>query len=117
MHQTIKKADQWPITSSLLEEEPELFDLVAQFVTRLPEQLAGIGRALNEQNWPALKQEIHDLKGLGGNFGFPIISQIAKQIEDKLTQQLYDSIAPLLEELHSTCQRITLGDGVQGTPE
>jgi HPt (histidine-containing phosphotransfer) domain-containing protein len=107
-------ADQYPITSSLLEEEPELFDLVVQFVERLPEQLAGIGRALNEQNWPALKHEVHDLKGLGGNFGFPIISQIARQIEDKLTQQLYDNIAPLLEELNSICQRITLGNKDQG---
>lgn len=110
MHQTIKMADQSPVTSSLLEEEPELFDLVAQFVERLPHQLAGISRALDEQNWPTLKQEMHDLKGLGSSFGFPIISEIARQIEDKLKQQLYDNISPLLDELNSICQRIALID-------
>jgi HPt (histidine-containing phosphotransfer) domain-containing protein len=110
MHQTTKMADQCPITSSLLEEEPELFDLVAQFVERLPSQLAGINRALDEQNWPTLKQEVHDLKGLGSSFGFPIISVIARQIEDKLKQRLYADISPLMEDLNSICQRITLID-------
>ena len=110
MHQTTKMAGQSPITSSLLEEEPELFDLVAQFVERLPQQLAGIGLALDEQNWPALKQEVHDLKGLGSSFGFPIISAIAGQIEDQLKLQRYDNISPLLDELNSICQRITLID-------
>ena len=110
MHQTTKMADQCPITSSLLEEDPELFDIVAKFVERLPSQLAGISRALDEQNWLTLKQQMHDLKGLGSTFGFPMISEIAGQIDDKLKQQLYDNIRPLLDELNSICQRISLID-------
>ena len=116
MHHTNNTADQYPITSLLLDEEPELFDLVAQFVERLPAQIAVISRALDERNWPALKQEVHDLKGLGSSFGFPIISAIARQIEDKLAQQLYDNLSPLLEELKSICERITLGDNAQQAP-
>lgn len=115
MHQTTKMDDQCLITSSLLEEEPELFDIVAQFVERLPSQLADISRALDEQIWPILKQEVHDLKGLGSSFGFPIISEIASHIEDKLKKQLYDDISPLLEELNSICQCITLSDNTRST--
>ena len=110
MQQTKNKTGQDPISSSLLVEEPELFDLVVKFVERLPKQLSDIRSATNDQDWSKLKREVHDLKGLGGNFGFPVISQVAQQIEDKLGYQLYDNIPPLLEELDSISQRITLGD-------
>ena len=109
MEQYLKSNDQEPIVSSLLDEDPELLELVTKFVERLPEQLSDINDAVKENNWAELKRKVHDLKGLGGNFGFPVISQVAKQIEDEIRAQSFTNIPPLLQELNSLYQRIRLG--------
>ncbi len=110
MHNRLNPTGQETITSTLLEDEPDLIDLVAKFVARLPERLADIGGAANTQDWPTLKQQLHALKGLGANFGYPDISQLAEQTEDALSRRDYGDIAPLLERLNSLCQRVSVGD-------
>ena len=115
MQQTIKTSSQEPLTSILLEEEPELFDLVARFVEHLPKRLSDISDATTDQNWDALKQQLHALKGVCINFGFPSISQLTQKIENTLSHQLYENITPLLEELNTLCQRINIGENDQRT--
>ena len=109
MQHTINSSDQQPITSTLLEEEPELIDLIVKFVELLPKRIADISSATNEQDWPALKSQLHTFKGLSANFGFQIISRLTQQIEDTLSHQQFANIAPLLEELDSLCQRVSVG--------
>ena len=109
MQPTITSSDREPITSTLLEEEPELIDLVIRFIEQLPKRIADIGNAANEKNWPALKSQLHALKGLGANFGYPSISQLTQQMEDMLEHFQYSNITPLLEELDTLCQCITVG--------
>jgi len=95
MHSPNNPTGQDPITSTLLEDEPDLIDLVVKFVALLPKRLADIGSAANDRDWPALKHQLHALKGLGANFGYPDISRLAKQTEDALSHQQYGDIAPL----------------------
>ena len=109
MQQTIKSSNREPITSTLLEEEPELIDLVIRFIEQLPKRIADISSAVNERDWPALKSQLHALKGLGANFGYPCISRLAQQMEDILAHFEYTNITPLLEELEALRHRITVG--------
>jgi len=102
---------QTPIVSTLIADEPDLLDLVEQFIQRLPETISKITDAIDSGDLGTAKKEIHDLKGMGGNFGFPVLSQIAKQIETEINLQQLDSIATLLQELKSILLRIQLGHG------
>ena len=115
MQQAIKTTSQEPLTSTLLEEEPELLDLVVRFAEHLPKRLSDISAAAADQDWHVLKQQLHALKGVCANFGFPSISQLAQEIEDTLSHQQYTNITPLLEELISLCQRISIGENDQRT--
>ena len=109
MQQTTKITDQEPITSTLLNEEPYLADQIAKFVERLPKRIADIGSTAGNQDWPTLKSQLHALKGLCANYGYPSISQLAEHIEDTLSQQQHARIAPLLEELAFLCRRVSVG--------
>lgn len=109
MQYTIKTSDLEPIASTLLEEEPDLVDLVAKFVEHLPNRIADINSAATAQDWPSLKQQLHALKGLSANFGYPGLSRLIQQIEDTLSHQRTADIAPSIEELTALCQRVTVG--------
>jgi len=98
-----------PIISSLLADEPDLADLVMQFIDGLPASIQQINTAATTQDWVLLKQKIHDLKGMGGNFGFADLTRIAKQVEAEIASQQYQNIAALLLELDTILERILLG--------
>jgi len=60
-----------------------------------------------------LKANIHDIKGSGGGFGFPQISEIAGKIEFQLLKEDFSSTASLIEDLASICERIYKGMSTQ----
>ena len=64
-----QSADGPPIISSLLAEEPDLADLIREFVKKLPEMIDKIKTAYTENQLDELRNEVHTLKGTGGNFG------------------------------------------------
>ena len=68
------------LTSSLLEEEPGLTDLVKVFIEKLPKVITPIEAAYDDQNWEALKQLTHNLKSTAGNYGFMPLSEEASKI-------------------------------------
>ena len=52
---------------------------------------------------------IHQLKGLGGSYGFPDITEISAKIEFQLVGKNYTEATALLNELHIVIERIILG--------
>ena len=87
------------LTSSLLEEEPELLDLVKKFVEKMPGIIQVCDKLINEKDWDQLAKEIHVLKALGGGHGFPAISDSAVRIESMITEKNYSLLATELELL------------------
>lgn len=69
------------ITSALLAEGPEMADLVEYFLSRLPGYLAGLHEAAANDDFAALKKQAHDLKSVGGGYGYPQVTDLAKQLE------------------------------------
>ena len=98
-----------PISSSLLEEEPELIDLIKRFVERLPERLEQLVRNYDQQEWDVLRDNIHDLKGVSGNFGFEELYKTARDTEVELLEKNYTGLPVKIEELLQICKRIEAG--------
>jgi len=75
------------IVSQLLREEPDLRDMVAEFVAGLPPLIAQIQRALQQLDWQSLATLAHRLKGAGGSYGYPEISRLCAEAEEYVRAQ------------------------------
>lgn len=98
-----------PIVSSLLDSEPDFLDLVVKFAARLPDMVRDIRMALTDADWPGLKKSAHDLKAVGGGYGYPQISEVAAKIEFEVAKRDPAAAAPLIEELSALAERIVQG--------
>ena len=66
---------------SQLAGDPELRELIVQFVVELPERLARMRSLAYADNLPEVGRLAHQLKGAGGSYGFPQISAAARELE------------------------------------
>jgi len=98
-----------PLYSELTDEEPEIVEVINRFITKLPVQIATINAAFYANDWATFRDCVHDLKGMGGGFGFPQLSQLAAKIETLFKQQDYAAIVPVISELNLLLQRIDAG--------
>jgi len=91
---------------SLLHDDPELQELVEMFVGELPERVNSLRRQIDSGNWNEVRRTAHQLKGAGGSYGFPQLSQAAAavefMIEDIRTPQ---EILAGVEEIAALCER------------
>src|SRR5439155_26563785 len=72
---------------SSLAGDPDLAELVALFVSELPQRLADIRQAAQEQNWQEVRRLSHQLRGAGGSYGFPLLTTAAGQLESVAREQ------------------------------
>ncbi|WP_455211766.1 Hpt domain-containing protein [Kaarinaea lacus] len=98
-----------PIVSTILKDEPEYVDLIVVFVERLPPTVAKVRQFFSESNWPQFRKEIHDLKGMGGSYGFPMVTELAGEIGHQLRQDNAEAVENLLQELEVISARIAMG--------
>lgn len=97
------------ITSSLLIEEPQIIELVDAFLVRIPEILDMINDALLNEDWDEFSDQIHQMKGLGGAFGYSILTEISQKIEFVLTTHDYKQVNDLTENLNKLCAQAIAG--------
>ncbi len=71
-----------PIGAALsFEQDPEFQRLSQEFQASLPATFEKIIRAIELQDTELVRLTAHTLKGLGGNFGHPRITELAKEVE------------------------------------
>jgi len=75
------------LVSQLLADDPDLRDLVEEFVNELPERLQNIRVAYEALDWERLARLAHQLKGAGGSYGYPDISRLAAEMEAAFRRQ------------------------------
>ena len=100
---------QSPLTSSLLIDEPEMIDLVQRFVAKLPQYIEKITRSGENKNWDELRQFVHDLKGVSGNYGFEDLYKLMQGIEFELTKENYAGVLSMIDKLSILNERIQAG--------
>lgn len=97
-----------PLFSSLLQDEPELIDIVAGFVDRFMEILQQLRHLLEQNTLDDLKIKVHELKGSGGNVGYLDITNICSQIEFQISTGNLDEIYHLIDKLAKLHPRMKL---------
>ncbi len=106
-------AEASPITSALLEKEPELEDIVTNYVSGLPIKLERAIMALNRENWSALNNIINEIKSSADIYGYPALSKLAAETEFQLLNNNYPEVNKLVHDLRSVIDLIAQGSGIE----
>ena len=72
-----------PIRSTY-EADPDMLEIVREFAHELPERIARVESLLAARSFAELQTLAHQLKGAGGGYGFPIITEVAAALERAL---------------------------------
>lgn len=89
-----------------LVNDPEFQLLVRQFISGLPDIAEAIKSATKEHDWETVESLSHKLKGVGGNYGYPNLSKIAKIINDDVRNEVFDQVDSLVTKLDKECREI-----------
>lgn len=93
---------------SSLAADPELGDLVAQFVAAMPTRVAWLERHLRAGDWEALRRGVHQLKGASASYGFDGLTPHALHTETLLNQGATPAeVAAALRALVIHCRSVT----------
>ena len=87
--------------------EQEMQRLIHGFVNRLPQAVNEITTYYRQKQWQELLSSSHRLKGAGGAFGYPELSEISKNIMEKVNQHHHNELKELIDSLNQRCQQIS----------
>lgn len=69
---------------SRYEDDPDMLEIVREFAGEVPERVRRLEALLQAADWPELQRLAHQLKGAGGGYGFPQITEAAAELEGAL---------------------------------
>lgn len=75
------------LISELLNEDPDMLDIVEEFVDGLGPRIDELKSAFAASNWDELATLAHRLKGAGGSYGYPELSEIGADMETSFKAQ------------------------------
>ena len=67
---------------STFADDEGLTEVIGNFVAGLPDRMQAMRQALDAGLFPQLERLAHQLKGGGGSYGYPRITEVARQVEN-----------------------------------
>ena len=104
-----QEADHSAILPSGDTNDAAFMELVSLFVDGLKDRMARARQYTDAENWSDLRSEVHDLKGMGGGFGYPQLSKHAGVMEFAIAKGNHDEVRALMDELQAMGERIDAG--------
>lgn len=103
-----------PLRSSFA-DDPEMRELLIEFAKSIEETLARLAAAIVASDWEGLGRLGHQLKGAGGSYGFPQISEAGARLEriaadGHATEDLRQSLGELANLLRQARDGILVPD-------
>ena len=90
-------------------DDPQLAEILPGFVERLPRQLDALCEALENERLDDIQRLAHRLKGAGGSYGYPTLSELATSLELAAQARDVDSATATLAEVKEVCAAIQTG--------
>ena len=81
-------------------------EIIDQFVDSLPEKIRAMQQMLAAADYDNLQRLAHQLKGAGGGYGYPCLTENAKSLEQAAQSQDRESAHLSLSALDDLCQAI-----------
>ncbi len=89
-----------------VEVDSELKDLIPNFLANRNKELGELGRALERADFEAMRIIGHNMKGVGGGYGFDHITELGVQIETAAKVKDDDKIRDCLGSYQNYLQHI-----------
>ncbi|MFQ5698106.1 MAG: Hpt domain-containing protein [Myxococcota bacterium] len=94
------------------ESDPDMMDLVQEFAAELPERIRMMEELLSRGDWEELQRLAHQLKGAGGGYGFPQITEVSARLEQALKESAGEGrVKELCGELGDTLRAVEVSRG------
>jgi HPt (histidine-containing phosphotransfer) domain-containing protein len=100
-----------PIGSQLLRDDPSFADIVSEFVNGLSGRLTAMEEAIRDADFEALRVAAHQLKGSGGGYGYPVLSEKAAKLEQYAGMQAQEDCVNSFNDLKELCARVVVEPG------
>lgn len=97
------------IVSTLINKGEKYQRLVKRFVDSLPQFLTDIEQAFQANDSAEIKAQIHRLKGVSGNYGFPQLSELCASIETEVKNNAELDRQTRLQEIKELMDKISRG--------
>ncbi len=97
------------LISQLLQEDAELRDIVEEFVAGLDTRLSELREAHAKLDFAMLSTLAHRLKGAAGSYGYPEISRICADMEQKFRTHQAGDFTSFVAELASFAEAAKSG--------
>lgn len=93
-----------PIYSALLETEPDFVEIIDQFIERLPTLIFEIDQYFEVRDWQQLKDVLHRVKGVAGNYGYDELMRLLAKAEFAVTakdEEAFKSLFNLIKDVEA----------------
>lgn len=81
-------------------------ELIIKFVKGLPEKLDKVEKFRNENKWKDVRSELHKIKGIGTSMGYPMVTDIAAEIEQEAIKENEVEVDKLLLKMKKICEQV-----------
>ena len=98
-------------------DDPEMAELIEAFVARLPDTLAAMAKALVNNSHEELQRLAHQLKGAGGGYGYPLLTQQAGRLEGAVKAADKETAALALNDLQALARAVFAGRATTQSPK
>jgi HPt (histidine-containing phosphotransfer) domain-containing protein len=90
-------------------DDPDIMPILGGYVERLGNQVDEMRAALGDARFEDLHRLAHRMKGSGGNYGYPMLTDAAKDLEDAAKAQNLLSAGRVLHQVALLCRAIEKG--------
>jgi PAS domain S-box-containing protein len=90
-------------------DDPAIAGILDQFVARLAGQVAEMQKALASGQHATLQRLAHRMKGSGGSYGYPQLTDVAAKLESAVRADDLAAARPALDQVQDVCRRIEKG--------
>ena len=89
-------------------DDPDFMELIEFFVEAMAERIDTFQILLQEQNLEQLRTFAHQLKGAGGGYGFPMLTEVAAEMEHACLRESRTSVTQIAPRLLDVMKRISV---------
>jgi PAS domain S-box-containing protein len=94
---------------SAFRDDPEMAMILGEFIGRLNGQVAAMQQAYADDHYENLQRLAHRLKGAGGSYGYPLLTEASKRLEDACKARDSDAAKAAIDDIAAMCLAIRRG--------
>lgn len=88
--------------------DPDLATIVPGYLENKRKEVSDLENALARSDYEFIQRYGHRLKGSGGGYGFPKLTELGAALEIQCTSKKFDELSEIVSELRAYLERVRL---------